>query len=92
MEVAMPARSALVPKYCLHKPSGRAYVRIQGKVVYVGRHGSADSKQEYGRLVAELAVNPLPLPVLVQGRLITNMKENQTPNLSDGGNETDVIM
>ena len=54
----MPARSAPAPKYCLHKPSGRAYVRIRGKVVYVGDYGSADSKQEYGRLVAELAVQP----------------------------------
>ncbi len=51
----MPARSAFVPKYCLHKPSGRAYVRIRGRVVYIGDFGSAESKQEYGRLVAELA-------------------------------------
>ena len=54
----MPIRLALVPKYCLHKPSGRAYVRIRGKVVYVGQYGSADSKQEYGRLIAELAAQP----------------------------------
>jgi len=47
MEVAHAARSALVPKYCLHKPSGRAYVRIRGKVVYVGEYGSAGRKQEY---------------------------------------------
>jgi integrase len=53
----MPARSALVPKYCLHKPSGRAYVRIHGKVVYCGDHGTAKSKQEHGRLVAELAAS-----------------------------------
>ena len=57
----MTARSALVPKYCLHKPSGRAYVRIRGKVVYIGAYGSAESQQEYGRLIAEFAVNPLPL-------------------------------
>jgi integrase len=53
----MPARSALVPKYCLHKPSGRAYVRIRGKVIYTGDYGTAESKQEYGRLVAELAAS-----------------------------------
>jgi integrase len=58
MEVAMPARKALVPKYCLHTPSGRAYVRICGKVVYVGVYGTAESKAEYGRLVAEHAVQP----------------------------------
>jgi len=59
----MPARKALVPKYCLHKPSRRAYVRIRGKVVYVGRYGTDESKAEYGRLIAELAVTPVPLPV-----------------------------
>ena len=53
-------RSSLVPKYCLHKPSGRAYVRIHGKVIYTGDYGTAESKQKYGRLIAELAVNPLP--------------------------------
>jgi hypothetical protein len=53
----MPARSAFVPKYCLHKPSGRAYVRIQGKVIYTGDYGTAESKHEYGRLVAELAAS-----------------------------------
>ena len=53
----MPARPSRVPAYCLHKPSGRAYVRIRGKVIYVGEYGSADSKQEYGRLIAELAAN-----------------------------------
>jgi hypothetical protein len=35
----VPARKSLVPKYCLHKPSGRAYVRIHGKVTYCGDYG-----------------------------------------------------
>ncbi len=56
----MPARSALVPKCCLHKPGGRAYVRIRGKVVYVGKNGTADSRQAYGRLIAEFAADPAP--------------------------------
>ena len=58
----MPARKALVPKYCLHKPSGRAYVRIRGKVVYVGQYGTDESKAEYGRLVTEFAVAAGPAP------------------------------
>ena len=53
----MPARSAFVPKYCLHKPSGRAYVRIRGKVIYIGDYGTVESKAEYGRLVAEFAAS-----------------------------------
>jgi hypothetical protein len=58
---AMPARKALVPKYCLHKPSGRAYCRTRGRVVYCGQYGTEESKAEYGRLVAELAVSPVPV-------------------------------
>ena len=42
----MPKRSSHVPQYCLHKPSGREYVRIHGKVVYVGQYGTDESKQE----------------------------------------------
>ncbi len=53
----MPARSCLVPKYCFHRPSGRAYVRIHGRVVYCGKFGTAKSKMEYARLVAELAAS-----------------------------------
>ena len=67
----MPARSALVPKYCLHKPSGRAYVRIRGKVVSIGKYGTAESKEKYGRLVAELAVQPTTALPPAQGSAIT---------------------
>jgi len=54
----MPAESALVPKYCLHRPSGRAYIRIHGRVIYIGEYGAAESKAEYGRHVAELSSSP----------------------------------
>ncbi len=54
----MPARKSLVPKYCLHKPSGKAYCRIRGKVVYLGDHDSPGSKEKYGKLITELAANP----------------------------------
>ncbi len=55
----MPAKKSFVPKYCLHKPSGRAYCRIRGKVVYLGVYGSPESKTEYGRVVSEFATNPV---------------------------------
>ncbi|MEN6558486.1 MAG: site-specific integrase [Thermoguttaceae bacterium] len=53
----MPSKPGFVPAYCLHKPSGRAYVRIHGKVVYCGDYGTAKSKAEYGRLVAEFSAS-----------------------------------
>jgi hypothetical protein len=33
-----------VPKYCLHKPSGRAYMRVNGKVAYLGEYASKINK------------------------------------------------
>jgi hypothetical protein len=46
-------RKPQVPKYGLHKPSGQARVAIQGKLVYLGPHGSAESLQKYTRLISE---------------------------------------
>ena len=69
----MPARPSFVPKYCRHRPSGRAYVRIHGKVIYVGRYGSDESKQEYGRLIAELAASPPVLPQFGEKITITEL-------------------
>ncbi|MBM4004458.1 MAG: hypothetical protein FJ295_14455 [Planctomycetes bacterium] len=41
------------PAYLLHKPSGQARVRIDGKDVYLGKFGSKESKDRYDDLVAE---------------------------------------
>jgi integrase len=46
-----------LPKYCLHKTSGRAFVRIGGKMYYLGKHGSATSRREYDRIIAEFVTN-----------------------------------
>jgi integrase len=41
------------PSYRLHKPSGQAVVTLGGRDVYLGRYGSAQSRAEYDRVVAE---------------------------------------
>jgi hypothetical protein len=46
----MPVRT---PSYHLHKPSGRAVVTLSGKDHYLGRFGSAESREAYDRLLAE---------------------------------------
>ena len=51
----MPPRR--VPKYGLHAPSGQGYVRIRGRMIYLGKHGSHESQEAYGRLIAELATS-----------------------------------
>jgi integrase len=50
----MPAR---IPSYRLHKPSGQAVVTLSGKDQYLGRHGSAESRTAYERLLAEWLAN-----------------------------------
>jgi hypothetical protein len=50
------------PSYCLHKASGQAVVRIDGKDHYLGTYGSAESHAEYDRLIAEWLVNGRCLP------------------------------
>jgi integrase len=54
----MPTVSLRVPKYCFHRARGLAYVRIRGKCRYLGKFNSSESKEAYGRLVAELATAP----------------------------------
>ncbi|MCA9120191.1 MAG: site-specific integrase [Planctomycetaceae bacterium] len=49
----MPRKPGKVPSYCLHKASGRAVVRINGRDCYLGPFGSPESHAEYERLVAE---------------------------------------
>jgi hypothetical protein len=47
------------PKYRRHKRSGQAYVSIQGRDYYLGDYGSAESKVQYRRLVAEFTLTGL---------------------------------
>ena len=50
----MPKLTRKFPSYRLHKPSGRAVVTIAGKVVYLGKFGSPESRAEYTqRVMAE---------------------------------------
>src|SRR4029450_1740764 len=41
------------PAYLLHKPSGQARVRINGKDHYLGPHGSKESWQAYHQLLSD---------------------------------------
>ena len=50
----MPAvKPTSVPKYRHHKPTGRAVVTINGHHLYLGVHGSPESRTAYDRAVAE---------------------------------------
>lgn len=51
-----PRGSTKTPSYCLHKPSGRAYVNVRGRVVYLGRYASPESRAAYDRVIGECLV------------------------------------
>lgn len=42
-----------IPKYRLHKPSGLAAVRLNGRDVYLGQHGTAESRAQYDAVIAD---------------------------------------
>jgi integrase len=45
-------RKIHTPKHCLHKPSGRGYVRLNGKCFYTGDWGSDEAERTYAELLA----------------------------------------
>ena len=51
-------RCPRIPKYCRHKTWNLAYVRIGGRVKYLGPHNSPESLEAYSRIVAEFAAAP----------------------------------
>lgn len=63
----MPAVSSRTPSYRHHKPSGQAVVTLSGRDVYLGKHGSPESRAEYDRLVAEWLSAGRRLPTAATG-------------------------
>lgn len=71
------ARSPRVPFYSLHKPSGRAYVRVADastgarRTLYLGEHGSPENRESYAKIIADL----------LAGRTITPPQVTSTAQL-----------
>ena len=51
-----------VPAYCRHRASGQAVVTMDGQDIYLGRYGTAASRQKYNRLIAEWLAGGRHLP------------------------------
>jgi integrase len=56
----MPRKSS-VPSYRLHKASGQARTIVDGRHIYLGKYGSPESRQQYARILAEVAL-PAGIP------------------------------
>ena len=49
----MNAQPRRIPTYNLHRPSGLARVRLNGRDLYLGPHGTPESHAEYDRVIGE---------------------------------------
>jgi hypothetical protein len=58
----MPRLIARNPAYRLHKPSGQAVVTLSGQDIYLGSHGSSESRRAYDHAIAEWLARGRQLP------------------------------
>jgi hypothetical protein len=61
--------SVRTPSYRLHKPTNQAVVTLNRRDVYLGLHGSFESKAEYDRIIAEWLANGRRLPSVSEPEL-----------------------
>ena len=66
-EQSQHGNAPAMPAYRLHKGSGQAIVKIRGKVVYLGRWESAESRNKYEQVVSEWRARGRYLPEGYQG-------------------------
>ena len=62
----MRGPSKSLPKYGKHRASGQAIVKLNGKDVYLGPHGTKTSRIEYDRVIGEWLGNGRQLPRTVE--------------------------
>jgi len=62
-----------LPKYCRHKATNRAFVRIEGKAYYLGKYNSDESRKEYDRIIGEFLANGLKTDYQSEIVLIENL-------------------
>jgi len=59
------------PRYCKHKATGQAYVRFDGKTIYLGKYDSPESIERYDRIKSEWLLNPVSAKAKTQSRGVT---------------------
>ena len=62
-------RNRRIPRYRLHKSSGRAVVTIDGRDYILGRHGTEESHQRYNQLIGEWLSHGCRMPITAHPHL-----------------------
>ena len=90
----MPKLLSSAPRYRRHKSSGQAVVRLEDRDIYLGKHGTAASREAYRRFVAEWFQNggdlPAPLHTASVTEVIVSYVEFAT-GYCKGGKPTDEL-
>ncbi len=47
------AKKSQLPKYTHHKPTGQAFARVDGKMVYLGKYNSPESHERYATEISD---------------------------------------
>jgi integrase len=66
-------KSSSVPSYRRHRATGQAVVTLDGKDFYLGQHGTAASRAEYDRRIAEWTAAGRQLPADPDGITVAEM-------------------
>jgi integrase len=69
----MPRLTQSLPKYRKHRASGQAIVTLNGRDHYLGPHGTAASRREYDRLIAEWMANGRHAPLAASDLQVVEM-------------------
>lgn len=95
------ARKPRIPSYSLHKPSGRAVVKVKQRSIYLGKHGSEESREAYARIVADILAgrevspptpsnqgNPTLTATVTIGTLVERYQKHASGYYRKGGKPT----
>jgi len=69
----MPKPAVRVPTYGLHKATGQAVVRLNGKDHYLGKYDSPESRAAYDRLILQWLSNDRTLPKTKAGPTVNEV-------------------
>src|SRR4051794_14074023 len=64
----MTGKARKIPSYRLHKPTGQAVVRLDGRDFYLGKHGTEESREAYRRRIAEWLTHGSAVPAESPGQ------------------------
>lgn len=67
----MPKWGERIPKPKLHRPSGQARIRVDGKEIYLGRWDSAEARRRYAQFLREWAEARAAGPTMEPERPLT---------------------